>query len=250
MRVLVTGAAGDPASPHPLSIGAATAVELAPASTELCLMDRNAEGLRWTRERVAPGPLVREAVCDVRLPDAIAGALGALSPGGEPYDVVVSVAGATRVRPFLDHDAQSLADEVTLNLLSHMWLAHQVLPAMCARGAGAFVCVGSDSAIVGAAGLTAYTAAKGGLMAFVRSLGREMGGSGVRVNCVSPGPTTTPSRARLAPRDVPDGFGDLPPLGRLGEPRDVASVIAFLASDAAGYVTGQTWSVNGGLVTV
>ena len=86
-------------------------------------------------------------------------------------------------------------------------------------------------------------------MSFVRTLAREVGPHGVRVNCVSPGPTHTPSRARLAADDVPGGFRDPAPLGRLGEPEDVASAVVFLASAGAGFITGQTVSVNGGLVT-
>jgi 2-hydroxycyclohexanecarboxyl-CoA dehydrogenase len=250
LRVLITGGAGDPRSPRPVSIGAATAFELAPLAATVCLLDVNEEGLAWTCERMPPGPTVLTGRCDVTDPEQIEKALVECNPTGEAFDVVASIAGATAVRPFLEHDARSLAHEVTLNLLSHMWLARAVLPAMCARGSGAFVCVGSDSARVGANGLTGYTAAKGGLMSFVRTLAKEVGPMGVRVNCVSPGPTSTPSRARLAADDVPGGFRDLPPMGRLGEPTDVSAVIAFLASEKAWYVTGQTVSVNGGLVTV
>jgi 2-hydroxycyclohexanecarboxyl-CoA dehydrogenase len=250
VRVLVTGAAGDPSSTRPVSIGAATALALAPIADQLCLLDRNGPGMAWTRERLPASLDVRTAEVDLRDPTAMEEALQACNPQGLAFDVVASVAGATTVRPFFEHDAASLADEVTLNLLTHMWLARLVLPAMCAQKSGSFVCIGSDSSKVGAGGLAGYTAAKGGLMSFVRTVAKEVGPSGVRVNCVSPGPTNTPSRARLAADDVPGGFRDLPPLGRLGEPEDVADAVVFLASARSGYITGQTISVNGGLVTV
>jgi 2-hydroxycyclohexanecarboxyl-CoA dehydrogenase len=207
--------------------------------------------MQWTVERLgAPAVQVARAEVDLRDPAAMQSALTRCNPDGLAYDLVASVAGATTVLPFLEHTAASLADEVTLNLLSHMWLARLVLPAMCAAGSGSIIFIGSDSAKVGAGGLAGYTAAKGGLMSFVRTLAKEVGPHGIRVNCVSPGPTHTPSRSRLAADDVPGGFRELPPLGRLGAPEDVAAAVVFLASAGAGYISGQTLSVNGGLVTV
>jgi 2-hydroxycyclohexanecarboxyl-CoA dehydrogenase len=248
MRVVITGAAGNPASKNPMSIGAATAVELASGATAMCLIDQNVKGLNWTRERLPEELDVTLVECDVRNAKQLESAV--VGPVAQGIDLVASVAGGTKVQSLFDHDADSLTDEILINLLSHVWLARYVLPGMCERGKGSFVVVGSDSAIVGAAGLCGYTAAKGGLMSFVKSVSREVGPSGVRVNCVSPGPTRTPSRDRLTAEDVPGGFRDDPPLGRMGEPEDVAAAIAFLASQQASFITGQTLSVNGGRVTV
>lgn len=246
-RVLVTGAAGDPASTQPMSIGAATAIALAPCAETLWLLDRNRAGMEWTLQRLPAGSNAVLIECDLRDRAATIRALQPLADAG--IDLVASVAGATRVLPFLDLGLDAIDEEIALNLQSHLWLAHALLPSMVARGSGSLVFVGSDSARVGAANLVPYTTAKGGLMSMVRSLAREMGPHGVRVNCVSPGPTRTPSRARLAGDDVPTNFAALPPLGRLGEPEDVARLIAFLLSTDGAYVTGQVVSVNGGLVT-
>jgi 2-hydroxycyclohexanecarboxyl-CoA dehydrogenase len=249
MGVVVTGAAGDPTCSQALSIGAAVAIELATSCDAMWLIDRNGPGLEWTKEQLPSVRGVSLVECDLREPVQLQAALTEAINDPTGVDVVVSVAGATAVKPFLDHSFASLTDEVTLNLLQHLWLARALLPGMCERGQGSFVCIGSDSAKVGAEGLVGYTTAKGGLMSFVRSLARELGPHGVRVNCVSPGPTRTPSRTRLAHDDVPTGFRNLPPLGRLGEPEDIAAAIAFLVSERGAFITGQTLSVNGGMVT-
>jgi 2-hydroxycyclohexanecarboxyl-CoA dehydrogenase len=249
MRVVVTGAAGDPTCSQPLSIGAAAAIELAGSAEAMWLIDRNGPGLLWTKDQLSAATEVELIECDLRDPAQLETALAGVVNDDVGVNVVLSVAGATAVRPFLEHSLASLTDEVTINLLQHLWLARLVLPGMCARGGGSFVCIGSDSAKVGAEGLVGYTTAKGGLMSFVRSLAREVGPFGVRVNCVSPGPTRTPSRVRLASDDVPTGFRNLPPLGRIGEPGDIATAIAFLVSPGGAFITGQTLSVNGGMVT-
>lgn len=247
MKVLITGAGSAVSSPA-WSIGAATARRFAAAGAELVLTDKDEQGLAHTLGSLGePPPPVTLRCCDLTDPDQCDRVLG---PDLGDVDVLASVAGAAIVGPFASQPFGTLRAEVELNLIAHMWLAHRVVPGMVERGRGAIVFVGSDAARVGAAGVAGYAAAKGGLMSLTRCLARELGPSGIRVNCVSPGPTTTPSRGPdMAARAAPN-FADLPPLGRLGEADDVARVIAFLAGPDAGHVTGQVLSVNGGLHTV
>jgi 2-hydroxycyclohexanecarboxyl-CoA dehydrogenase len=123
------------------------------------------------------------------------------------------------------------------------------LPGMAERGYGRIVNIASDAGRVGSSGEAVYSAAKGGIIAFTKTVARETARQGITVNCVCPGPTETPLLARFTdanPRLV-DALRRAIPLGRLGQPADVAPAVAFLASDGAAYITGQTLSVSGGL---
>jgi 2-hydroxycyclohexanecarboxyl-CoA dehydrogenase len=124
-----------------------------------------------------------------------------------------------------------------------------LVPAMVERGAGAVVNIASDAGRVGSSGETVYAGSKGGVIAFTKSLAREVAGDGVRANCVCPGPTDTPLLDQVADysEKLYQGLARAIPMRRIGTPADVASVVAFLASHEAGYVTGQTLSVSGGL---
>ena len=116
-----------------------------------------------------------------------------------------------------------------------------------AHGSGAVVNLGSDAGRVGSSGEAVYSAAKGGIIAFTKSLAREMARHQVRVNCVCPGPTDTALFASFAGPKLREALTKAIPFRRLGQPADVANVVAFLASDEASFVTGQTVSVSGGL---
>jgi NAD(P)-dependent dehydrogenase (short-subunit alcohol dehydrogenase family) len=140
-----------------------------------------------------------------------------------------------------------------------MLCLREILPSMVAQRYGRVVCVSSDAGRIGQARLSYYAASKGGVMALVKSIAQEIGDVGVTLNVVSPGATETPQRA-LRDEALRAKIGDERfaartrailkryPVGRLGEPRDTAHAVAFLASDLAGWVTGQVLSVNGGFV--
>jgi 2-hydroxycyclohexanecarboxyl-CoA dehydrogenase len=126
---------------------------------------------------------------------------------------------------------------------------HAVLPIMAAQGHGKVVNIASDAGRVGSSGEAVYSAAKGGIIAFTKTIAREMARQQINVNCVCPGPTDTALFASVG-GDNPklrDALIRSIPFRRLGQPEDLANVVAFLASDEAGYVTGQTISVSGGL---
>lgn len=162
-------------------------------------------------------------------------------------DVLVNNAGWDKASPFVDSEPGDWDRAIAVNLYGVLHTCKAVLPIMAAQGSGAVVNLGSDAGRVGSSGEAVYSAAKGGVIAFTKSLAREMARHQVRVNCVSPGPTDTALFASFAGPKLREALTKAIPFRRLGQPADVANVVAFLASDEASFVTGQTVSVSGGL---
>lgn len=164
-------------------------------------------------------------------------------------DVLVNNAGWDKVGPFVDSDPADWDRIMAVNLYGVLHTCQAVLPVMTAQGQGAIVNLGSDAGRVGSSGEAVYSAAKGGVIAFTKTLAREAARHQVRVNCVCPGPTDTALFASVVGDDPKfrDALVRAIPFRRLAEPADIAGVVAFLASDDAAYVTGQTVSVSGGL---
>jgi 2-hydroxycyclohexanecarboxyl-CoA dehydrogenase len=164
--------------------------------------------------------------------------------------VLVNNAGWDRPIPFLETDEAFWDRILALNLKAHFHLAQAVLPHMIRQGGGKVIAIASDAGRVGSSGEAIYSAAKGGVIAFTKTLAREMARHRINVNCVCPGPSETPlfqgefvaGRPALA-----DALKKAIPWGRLGRPEDVAGAVVFLASDEAEFITGQTLSVSGGL---
>jgi 2-hydroxycyclohexanecarboxyl-CoA dehydrogenase len=168
---------------------------------------------------------------------------------GTDIDILVNAAGIDVVGPFLDSEEADWERIVAVNLLGTIRCCHVVVPGMVERGRGTIVNIASDAGRVGSSGETVYAGSKGGVIAFTKSLAREVAPVGVRANCVCPGPTDTPLLDQVAEysQKLYDGLARAIPMKRIGTPDDIASVVAFLASDDAGFVTGQTVSVSGGL---
>jgi 2-hydroxycyclohexanecarboxyl-CoA dehydrogenase len=162
-------------------------------------------------------------------------------------DVLVNNAGWDKASPFVDSEPGDWDRAIAVNLYGVLHTCRAVLPIMAAQGSGAVVNLGSDAGRVGSSGEAVYSAAKGGVIAFTKSLAREMARHQVRVNCVCPGPTDTALFASFAGPKLREALTKAIPFRRLGQPADVANVVAFLASDEASFVTGQTVSVSGGL---
>ena len=161
-------------------------------------------------------------------------------------------AGWDELRPFLETDEPFWDRVIEVNFKGGLRLTHAVLPGMVERGWGRIVNIGSDAGRVGSSLESVYSGAKGGVIAFTKTIAREVARSGVTANTVCPGPTETPMLEQMAGADeqgakVIEAMRRAVPMKRLGTPEDVAAAVAFLASDEAGFITGQTLSVSGGL---
>jgi 2-hydroxycyclohexanecarboxyl-CoA dehydrogenase len=168
-----------------------------------------------------------------------------------PVEVLVNNAGWDELRPFVDTDEAFWDRVIEINFKGCLRTTKAVLPGMVERGYGRIVNIGSDAGRVGSSLESVYSGAKGGLIAFTKTVAREVARSGVTANTVCPGPTRTPMLEGMAGgeagRKLVESLERAVPMRRLGEPEDVAAAVAFLASDGAGFVTGQTLSVSGGL---
>jgi 2-hydroxycyclohexanecarboxyl-CoA dehydrogenase len=164
-------------------------------------------------------------------------------------DVLVNNAGWDKVGPFVDSDPADWDRIIAINLYGVLHTSRAVLPVMIAQGGGRVVNLASDAGRVGSSGEAVYSAAKGGVIAFTKTAARETARHGITVNCVCPGPTDTALFASVVEENpgLRDALVKAIPLRRLAQPADLAHAVAFLASDEAGYITGQTLSVSGGL---
>jgi 2-hydroxycyclohexanecarboxyl-CoA dehydrogenase len=163
-----------------------------------------------------------------------------------PATVLVNTVGWDRIEPFLDNTPEYWEQIVGLNLIGPIRVTRAFLDGMIAAGGGAIVNVASDAGRVGSTGETVYAGAKGGVIAFTKSLAREMARYAIRVNCVCPGPTDTPL-FRAQPVKMQEALERAIPMRRLAQPAEVADAIAFLASARSSFITGQVLSVSGGL---
>jgi 2-hydroxycyclohexanecarboxyl-CoA dehydrogenase len=169
-----------------------------------------------------------------------------------PVDVLVNNAGWDKAAPFLETDAELWRKIVAINLMGPLNMHHAVLTGMAARGRGRIVNVASDAGRVGSSGESVYSACKGGLIAFSKTMAREMAAKRIGINVVCPGPTDTALFRDFAGEGergekLKAALTRAIPFGRLGQPEDAAGMIVFLASDDAGFITGQVISVSGGL---
>jgi 2-hydroxycyclohexanecarboxyl-CoA dehydrogenase len=169
-----------------------------------------------------------------------------------PVDILVNNAGWDTFRPFLDTDPAFWQKIIAINLVGPLNVLHNVLPGMAGRGGGKVVNIASDAGRVGSSGEAPYSACKGGIIALTKTLAREMAKQGVRLNCVCPGLTETGMFQEFVkgagnPDKLREAYRRGVPLGRLGQPGDIAGAVLFLASDDADFITGQTISVSGGL---
>jgi len=169
-----------------------------------------------------------------------------------PTDILVNNAGWDRLINFLDTEPAFWEEVIAINLRGALNLHHIVVRGMAERGRGCVVNIASDAGRVGSSGEAVYAACKGGLIAFTKTLARELAGARINLNVVCPGPTDTPFLQAVRDQDevgrkIYEGLKRAIPFRRLGEPDDVAGIVVFLASDEASFITGQVISVSGGL---
>jgi 2-hydroxycyclohexanecarboxyl-CoA dehydrogenase len=165
-------------------------------------------------------------------------------------DVLVNNAGWDEFLPFLETDEAFWDRVIEINFKGCLRLSHRVIPAMIQREHGRVINIASDAARVGSPLEAVYSGAKGGVVSFTKTLAREVARHAVTVNAVCPGPTETPMLDEIAKsgnEKMVDALRRAVPMRRLGRPADIAGAVAFLASDRAAFITGQTLSVNGGL---
>jgi 2-hydroxycyclohexanecarboxyl-CoA dehydrogenase len=169
-----------------------------------------------------------------------------------PVEALVNNAGVDVIKPFVDSTEDEWDRIIAVNLKGTIACCRAVLDGMIERGSGRIVSIASDAGRVGSSGEAVYSATKGGVISFTKTLAREVARNNIRVNCVCPGPTETALLAQVAEysEKLYAGLSRAIPLGRTAQPDDVAPAVAFLVSDAAGYITGQTLSVSGGLTMV
>jgi len=234
-------------------MGRAIALELAAAGQAVAAADIRAADAADTAAAVrdAGGEAV-EVVMDVTELRSVVDGVRQVSDQLGLVDVAVNNAGWDELRPFVETDEAFWTRVVDINFMGCLRVTHAVLPGMVERGFGRVVNVASDAGRVGSSLESVYSGAKGGVIAFTKTIARETARSGVTANTVCPGPTRTPMLEGMAGdgeqgAKLIDALERAVPMRRLGEPEDVAVAVAFFASERAGFITGQTLSVSGGL---
>ena len=234
-KALVTGGAS--------GIGAAIARRLAAEAAMVVIGDLNAEGAREVASEFG-GEAVGLDVTETASAAAVVEELG-------PFEILVNNAGMDEFGFFTETDPGMWERVIAVNLGGVLACTHAVLPAMQQAGYGRIVSIASEAGRVGSKGSAVYSAAKGGVIAF-KTIARENARFGITANAIAPGPIDTPLLRRATElgeigERVIETMKGATQLRRLGEPEEVAAAVAFLASDDASYVTGETLGVSGGL---
>ena len=243
--VIVTGGGG--------GIGSASCLRLAAEGARVAVLDRDLAAAQKTAAAVcAAGGQAAAFACDITDRAQVDAAVAAVQAQLGPVAALVNNAGWDVFKPFLKTSPAEWDKLIAINLTGALHMLHAVLPGMVERGYGRVVNVASDAARGGSSGEAVYSACKGGLLALSKTLAREHARHAITVNAVCPGPTDTALLAGVAegagnPEKLLEAFTRAIPLGRLGQPDDLASAIAFFASADAGFITGQVLSVSGGL---
>jgi 2-hydroxycyclohexanecarboxyl-CoA dehydrogenase len=238
---LVTGGAS--------GIGAATARRLAAEGARVAIGDLNEDGAREVAGEIDGFACRLDVVDTASVRAGVAATVEALGD----IDVLINNAGTDRFSFFVNSDEELWDFVLGVNLRGVLAVTHAVLGGMQERRTGAIVNVASEAGRVGSQGSSVYSAAKAGVIGFTKAIAREAARYRVRCNAVAPGPIETPllNAAPLVLGEIGErmkqGMVNATALGRSGEPEEVAAAIAFLASEDASYVTGQTLNVSGGL---
>lgn len=242
--VLVTGGAN--------GIGAAICRRLAEEGCAVGILDLDGVAAeQLAAEIAAQGGRASAHAADISDYDAVSRSIEAFEKSAGPVAFLVNNAGWDRALSFLDSTPEFWRKVIDINLYGPLNLSHIVLRGMAARNFGRVVNIASDAGRVGSSGEAVYSACKGGIIAFSKTVARELVSKGVQVNTVCPGPTDTailrsflegPEGTRIS-----DALKRAIPMRRFGTPEDYPGIVAFLLSDDAAYITGQTISVSGGL---
>lgn len=237
--VLVTGAAR--------GIGRAIAARLVHEGAQVAIADIDGDGAKDAAHDLGRNALA--VTLDVTDSASVRAAVGEVLAHFERIDGLVNNAGWDKMEPFVKSSESTWDKVLAINLRGPIAVTRAVLDGMIERRCGAIVSISSDAGRVGSSGEVVYSAAKAGVIGFSKALAREVARHQIRVNAVCPGPTNTPLLAEVGadnPKLV-QSLANAVPFRRIGEPEDITGAVAFLLSEDAAFITGQTLSVSGGL---
>jgi len=236
---LITGGAS--------GIGRATVMEFARCgATVICADIDEKKGADLVQEAGAAKLKLDYAAVNLADPGSISRCIANVLMRHPRIDILVNAAGWGEMQAFVENKPDYIDRLIAINLGGPVHLTQALLPTMIAAGKGKIVSVASDAGRVGSTGETVYAAAKGGVIAFTKSLAREVARYAINVNCVCPGPTATPMLA-TRPEKVREAFIRATAFRRFAKPQEIADAILFFASPRSDYITGQVLSVSGGL---
>ena len=238
---LITGAAN--------GIGRAIALRLGDEGARVCILDQDGDGAESVAEEIRKRGA--EAVArrvDIRESESVEQAVAEFEAECGAIEGLVNNAGWDVAKPFLETDSELWRKVIDINLYGPLNVTKSVLARMVEHGRGRIVSIASDAARVGSSGEAVYAACKGGVIAFSKSVAREVARQGITLNCVAPGPTDTALFAAVDPTGkLQQALERAIPMKRLAQPDDYPGLVAFLLCDDAAFITGQTISVSGGL---
>ena len=240
--VVVTGGAS--------GIGKATALLLAREGARVFVGDIDENGGQAVAAQAAGEKLALEYLpLDLTQSASVDAFAAAVHSRVERLEGLVNAAGWDRIQPFLENPPDMWERVISINLLGAIRLTRAVLPPMVEARQGKIVNISSDAGRVGSMGETVYAAAKGGVIAFTKSLAREMARYSINVNCVCPGPTDTPL-FQAQPERMREALTRAIPFRRIAQPEEIAEAVMFFLGRRTDYITGQVLSVSGGLTMV
>jgi 2-hydroxycyclohexanecarboxyl-CoA dehydrogenase len=242
---LVTGAGG--------AIGRAISRRLAEERAIVGVLDKNGDAAEETvRIIAASGGRASAITADITSHRAVSEGVAGFERAIGPTELLVNNAGWDRVGTFLDSTPDFWEKVIAINLTGPLNVHHAVLRGMAERKRGRVVNIASDAGRVGSSGEAVYSACKGGIIAFTKTMARELAGTGITLNAVCPGPTEKPLFESFlgegeAGKRIYEGLKRAIPMKRIGQPEDIPGLVAFLLSEEAAFITGQVISVSGGL---
>jgi len=236
---LITGGAS--------GIGKATVMEFARQGARVICADINeARAAEVAKEAVDAKLVVSAVAVDLGDPKSARRCAADVIARHGRVDLLINAAGWNDIQPFTENAPDYMDRVIAINLGGPVHLTQALLPPMIEAKTGKIVNIASDAGRVGSGGETVYAAAKGGVIAFTKSLAREVARYGINVNCVCPGPTDTPMLA-TRPEKLREAFIKAIPFRRFAKPQEIADAVLFFASPRSDYITGQVLSVSGGL---
>jgi len=241
---IVTGAGG--------GIGRGIAVKFATLGANVGVADIKQDGARDTVSLVEKAGTKGLAMnTDITSPTQVQAMVKKTLETFGQVDILINNAGWDKIEPFVKNSPELWDRVIAINLKGPIHCTRAVLDPMMERKYGKIISISSDAGRVGSTGEAVYSACKGGIIAFTKTMAREMARYQINVNCVCPGATDTPLLAEITGGEtgakIIEAMVKAVPFRRLGKPEDIAGAVAFLASDEASFITGQTLSVSGGL---